>query len=148
VGLNYVNPVTWALAISLAILAGVWTFFAFRRRRTAAVVRGLGLVILPFGLLLTGTLTLLLRILDAVSLWATRLVFSPMVWVGLLLVAVSAGLIAGGRAWGKRFGSPDAVGTSEPRSRAVERREATKPADPADAEMAEIEAILRKRGIS
>ncbi len=149
-GLAYVNPATWALALSLAILAGVWTFFAWRGRRRAAAVRGAGLVLLPFGLLLTGTLTLALRILDAVTLWASRLIFAPSVWVGVVLVVVAAGLILGGRALGRRLG--------EPPSRLLRRRgsasdapsqvSARTPQPSGDPELDEIEALLRRRGIS
>ena len=145
-GLAYVNPATWALALSLAILAGVWTFFAVRNRRTAAAVRGAGLVLLPFGLLFTGTLTLLLRILDAVSLWATRLVFSPSVWLGMAIVAVSLVLILGGRAWGRRTGEaprPAKKNGTDPAALGTASRSGT-----GDPGLDEIEAILRKRGIS
>ncbi len=145
-GLAYVNPATWALALSLAILAGVWTFFAVRRRRTAAAVRGAGLVLLPFGLLLTGTLTLLLRILDAIALWATRLVFSPSVWLGAGVVVVAVGLIVAGRSLERRGG-----GAESPPTRSTPREvEAGASGDGSsgDPELDEIEALLRRRGIS
>ncbi len=149
-GLAYVNPATWALALSLAILAGVWTFLAVRRRRTAAVVRGAGLVLLPFGLLLTGTLTLLLRILDAIAQWATRLVFSPSVWLGVGVVVIAAGLIVAGRLLERRGGGADpAPARSTPRE--VEARASgggSKDASKGDPELDEIEALLRRRGIS
>lgn len=150
VGYYTVNPIMWALAISLATFAGWWTYLSYRRRNFRSALRGLALVLLPFGLLFTGTLTLLLRFIDATTLWASRLIFSPMVWVGLILVVVAVVLfLAAGRA-------PDRSG-AEPRSRRSRRQVAeggapTLPqgrnADPVDAEMAEIEALLRKRGIT
>lgn len=150
VGYYTVNPIMWALAISLATFAGWWTFLSYRRRNYRSALRGLALVLLPFGLLFTGTLTLLLRFVDATTQWASRLIFSPMVWVGLILVVVGVVLfVAAGRA-------PDRS-DAEPRSRRSRRQLAdggapTLPpggkADPVDAEMAEIEAILRKRGIT
>lgn len=149
-GYYTVNPIMWALAISLATFAGWWTYLSYRRRNYRSAVRGLALVLLPFGLLFTGTLTLLLRFIDATTLWASRLIFSPMVWVGLILVVVAVVLfIAAGRA-------PDRS-ADEPRSRRSGRQVADSAAaplprrgkaDPVDAEMAEIEAILRKRGIT
>jgi hypothetical protein len=146
VGLAYVNPATWALAISLAILAGVWTFFAVRKRRTAAAVRGAGLVLLPFGLLLTGTLTLLLRVLDAVALWATRLVFSPSVWLGLGVVVIAVGLIVAGRSLERRDGGGGQSAQQQtPREVEAGRAAGGSSGDP---ELDEIEAILRRRGIS
>jgi hypothetical protein len=152
VGLAYVNPATWALAMSLAILAGVWTFFAFRAGRKAATVRGVGLVLLPVGLLLTGTLTLALRILDAVSLWATRLVFSPSVWVGAVLVLIALALILGGRALGRRLGEEPvrrSMKVSPPAAKQLGRgASGSSPAATGDPDLDEIEDLLRKRGIS
>jgi hypothetical protein len=133
----YLDPVMWALAISLATFAGVWTFFAYRRRGAAAGMRGLALVVLPFALLFTGTLTLLLRILDAVTAWAAGLVFSPLMWAGLALLGLSVSLYVAGRSLGRR------------QVAASPKRPAVGPATgPVDPEMAEIEAILRNRGIT
>lgn len=140
VALAYDSTATWALALSLAILAGIWTFFAVRKGRPGAATRGAGLVLLPFGLLLTGTLTLLLRILDAVSLWASRLVFSPSVWLGAAMVVVSLALIFGGRALARRHAPP------APPKAAV--GPASAPVGTGDPDLDEIEAILRRRGIS
>ncbi len=142
-GLAYVNPATWALALSLAILAGVWTFFAVRRRRPAAAVRGAGLILLPVGLLLTGTLTLRLRVLDAIATWATRLVFSPSVWLGLGIVVVAVGLIVGGRSLERRSGG---AGDAAPKQAPHEVEAGG--GSTGDPELDEIEALLRRRGIS
>lgn len=155
-GYYSVNPIMWALAISLATFAGWWTYLSFRRRNYRSAVRGTALVLLPFGLLFTGTLTLLMRFVDATTLWASRLVFSPMVWVGVILVVVAVVLfLTAGRL-------PDR-GRSDTKARRAESRSvpggatpglppassrAPASADPVDADMAEIEAILRKRGIT
>jgi len=150
VGYYTVNPIMWALAISLATFAGWWTYLSYRRRNYRSALRGAALVLLPFGLLFTGTLTLLLRFIDATTLWASRLIFSPMVWVGVILVVVAVVLfVAAGRAPDRSGAEPrgrrsrqavaDGAGPALPKGRA---------ADPVDADMAEIEAILRKRGIT
>lgn len=148
VGLDYVNPIMWALALALSTFAGVWTFLSWRRRAYRSVVRGVALVILPFGLLFTGSLTLAMRIIDAVTLWATRLVFSPSVWIGSGLVVVSVALLFLAR----RAPEGSAKRAATPRvprgSGAGALPPATGKADPVDADMAEIEAILRKRGIT
>ena len=52
----YINPIMWALAISLSLVAGIWTFYAYRRRGLAAAARGAAFVLLPFAALFTGTL--------------------------------------------------------------------------------------------
>ncbi|MFN8195141.1 MAG: hypothetical protein U0R80_12755 [Nocardioidaceae bacterium] len=149
-GLYYVNPIMWALAISLSTFAGVWTFISWRRRAWRSLVRGVALMVLPFGLLFTGSLTLAMRILDAITLWATRLVFSPSVWVGGALVVLSVVLLLVARR------VPQAPGRRSSR-RSLRRTPAdgALPASPApargapvDDEMAEIEAILRRRGIT
>lgn len=132
----YINPIMWALAISLSLVAGIWTFYAYRRRGLAAAARGAAFVLLPFAALFTGTLTLLMRLIDALTLWATGLVFSPMMWVGLILLAASIGLFALARVLPSRAAKR---GTAPPTPKAVEA---------ADPEMAEIEAILRSRGIT
>lgn len=140
----YTNPILWALAISLSTLAGVWTYVAFTRRGLAAGLRGVALIILPFAALFTRTLTLLMKILDAVTLWATGLVFSPMVWFGLVLFLVAVALFFVARALpsGKKA-AKEALPTARPGSRPGSR-----PGAGTDPEMDEIEAILRKRGIS
>jgi hypothetical protein len=132
----YINPIMWALAISLSILAGIWTFYAYRRRGLAAGARGAAFVLLPFAALFTGTLTLLMRLIDALTLWATGLVFSPMMWFGLILLAASVGLFALARVLPSRTAKRATTATTP---KAVEA---------ADPEMAEIEAILRSRGIT
>ncbi|MFT3871980.1 MAG: hypothetical protein QM714_04925 [Nocardioides sp.] len=137
------NPIMWALAISMATVAGIWTFFALRRGARRAALRGVAFVLLPFGLLFTGTLTLLVRIADVITQWASRLVFAPMVWLGLLLLAVSAGLfVLGGR---KKDTPGRSVAPGQNPSTLGSRPPAVDPVDP---EMAEIEALLRKRGIT
>ncbi len=133
------DPSLWALAISLSLVAGVWTLFAYRRRGLGAGVRGAGWVLLPFAALFTGTLTLLLRVLDAVVAWASGLIFSPLMWGGLVLAALAVVLIVAGRRLDRRkpaAGSP--------------ARKAGPPAvaPTEDPELAEIEAILRNRGIT
>lgn len=140
----YLDPVMWALAISLTTFAGIWTFFAYRRKGVASGLRGVALMLLPFAALFTGTLTLLLRMLDAVTVWAAGLVLSPMMWGGLVLLAVSAGLFTVARGVSARqvTRSPRPGGTA-PRGRGEGRDPA-----PDDPEMAEIEAILRQRGIT
>lgn len=136
----YTNPIMWALAISLSTIAGVWTYVAFRRRGLAAGIRGLAWIILPFAALFTRTLQLLMRILDAVTLWAAGLVFSPLVWVGVVLFLVSLGLFFVARALPS--GRKNTAGGDRPALSAGDRPAATDP------EMDEIEAILRRRGIS
>ena len=151
-----------ALALTLTILGGLYTWFAYQRRGLAAGMRGAALTLLPVAAWLTDVLKLLTRIGDAVGDWAVRLAFSPSLWAGLVLGGVSvvlfvvSGFMAdrnlGTTPRGRKESKPGA-----PKSGAPKRGELTA-APPAsteppldsgvDAEMAEIEAILRKRGIT
>jgi hypothetical protein len=137
-----------ALALALSILLGVVTFFRWRSRGAAAGLRGAGFTILPVAAWLTGVLELAFDIADSVGRWAVHVVFSPAVWLGVLLAGVSAVL----------FGAAALVGRREPRggrdaaAPAPGRRE-VKPrskgaAAIGDDDLDDIEAILRKHGIS
>ena len=94
------------------------------------------------------------EIVDAVGDWAVELVFNPFIWLGLILGGVSvvcfvvAGFLAN-RGVGAAPGR--ARQGRRPRSFARARASKAEPVladDPVDAEMAEIEALLRKRGIT
>lgn len=144
------DDATWqALALVLTLLAGAWTVYAFRRRGWASGLRGVGLTLLPAAAYLTGTLRLAGRIVDAVADWATRLVFSPTVWIGVVLFVVAvvlfglAGLVAGRTPRHREVGS-GRRGRSLPGNRTAERPGGP----PVDDDLAEIEEILKRRGIS
>lgn len=143
------TPVMWALAISLATFAGLWTVVSYQRRRWSSVLRGLALVLLPFAALFTGTLTLVMRMLDAAAVWASGFVFRPLVWVGLILAVVALVLWVAG----SRLGGRDATRTSAEKAAKRGGSSGALPARPAqgggvlDDDMAEIEEILRRRGI-
>lgn len=148
------DTITWqALTAVLTLLGLVGTVAFWRRRGPVAGLRMLAVALLPAAAYLTGTLRLLWRIGDAVVDWATRLVLSPSVWFGIAVAGVSALLFVVAGALGRR-----GVG-SAPRS----RKEAALPAAPsqpparpggtaatpaADDDLADIEAIPKRHGIS
>ncbi len=68
----------------LAVSAILWT-----RRGPASGLRGAAWSLLPLAAGLTGVLKLGWEITDSVVSWAARLVFSPVVWLGLVVAAVS-----------------------------------------------------------
>lgn len=144
------DDVSWAaLTLSLTVLGGIWTWFAWRRRGLASAIRGVGLTLLPLAAYLTHTLRMFTRIVDAVGDWATGLVWSPRVWSGLAVLAVAVLCLVVARFLDAR--TPRAGRAGEP-SREVRSREVRPPerGQPAvqDDDMADIEALLRKRGIS
>jgi len=149
-----VDEVTWgALALVLTVLGGGYTYWAFRNRGVAAGTRGAALTLLPPAAWLTGTLKMFSRILDAVVEWATHLVFSPVVWAGIILAGLSALLFGVAGVLSRRGGAPAEPRQPDPKpTRASSTGELGpakgRPAPAIDDDLSEIEAILKKRGIS
>ncbi|MDF9717220.1 cellulose synthase [Nocardioides sp. ChNu-153] len=162
---------TWlALAAVLTALGAAWTVYAWRARGVASAVRGAGLTLLAPAAYLTGTLELAGDVAVEVGDWASGLVFSPVVWTGVALAGAGALLIVlGGVLAARGLGTtprPRAVpagdgtravpptqargagrgaGRTEPPARGAGRPPAG--AAPVDDELADIEALLRRRGI-
>jgi len=85
------DDTTWAaLALVLTILGAGYSWVAWRRRGLAAGLRGLAWTLIPVAAWLTGTLKLAANILNDVLDWAAKLVFSPLVWLGIIVAAVAA----------------------------------------------------------
>ena len=144
---------TWgALAFVLTVLGGGYTWWAFRNRGAAAGTRGAALTLLPPAALLTGSLEMFTEIGSSVADWATHLAFSPVVWLGMILFGISVLLfgVSGflrGRALGGRPDKPPKE--TKPAARAGELPAPKQRAAPAiDDDLADIEAILKKRGIT
>lgn len=146
------DDVAWAaLALSLTAVGGIYTYVAYQRRGLAAGLRGAGLTLLPLAAYLTDTLRMFTRIGDAVVDWATGLVFSPTVWLGVIVAGVSVLLLGTSRVLARRVSgrseqAPPARASKAPKAHGSAER--VGPSAPVDDDMAEIEAILRKRGIS
>src|SRR4051794_24444750 len=86
-----IDSTTWAaLALVLTILGAALSWLAWRRRGLAAGVRGLAWTLVPVAAWLTGTLKLAVEIVNDVTHWASRLVFSPSVWLGVIVAGGSA----------------------------------------------------------
>ncbi len=150
------DEVTWgALTLTLTAIGAVWTWFAFRRRGAAAGLRGAGFTLLPAAAFLTGTLEMFTEIGGSVADWATHLVFSPVVWLGIVLAGVSGVLFVASGALRARQGGDTKPGRDLPAGESArpagrgELKASGRNGEPAiDDDMAEIEAILRKRGIT
>jgi heme exporter protein D len=141
------DDVAWGvLTLSLTLLGGMYTYYAYQRRGLAAGLQGAAITLLPLAAYLTNTLKMFTRIADAVSDWATSLVFSPAVWLGVIVAGLSVLLFGAARVVERRSPTKTAPKDSRKERRQVEK--STPPAAPVDDDMAEIEAILRKRGIS
>jgi heme exporter protein D len=148
-----VDDVTWgALTLTLTVLGALWTWVSFQRRGLASGLRALAFTLLPLAAYLTKTLQMFTRILDAVADWATSLAFNPFVWLGVVVAGVSAllfvvsGFLRSRQLGGARSGEPGRKPTKASRKELPPASGRGAPA--IDDDLAEIEALLRKRGIS
>jgi hypothetical protein len=151
-----VEGTTWAaLTAALTVAGAIWTWIAFRRRGAANGLRALGFTLLPAAAWLTGTLEMVTEIAGSITDWATTLVFDVRTWVGVGLAGLAVVLwfvsgiirdrqLARGQATGS--GGRTTRGKDElPEASSTRGGPTSRPA--VDDEMADIEALLRKRGI-
>jgi len=148
-----INEPSWvALGLTVTLLGLAASFVLARRRGAAAGLRLAGWSLLPLAAALTGLLRVIGVVVDAVVVWAGRLVFSPVVWAGVVLagVAVLMILAAGVLRARQGPGKPPAPVRGKDKSKVEAKSPAKDPAkDPAaDEDMDDIEAILRRHGIS
>jgi hypothetical protein len=149
--------------VGLAVSALLWT-----RRGPASGLRGAAWSLLPLAAGLTGVLELGWEITDSVVSWAARLAFSPVVWLGVVVAAVSV-LLFVVSGWMRRRGAggtrpegavPPGRGKAAgelPRRRSTPAATTAAPAGPASRaegpepgagdDMDDIEEILRRHGI-
>src|SRR6478735_12785864 len=153
-----IDSTTWAaLALTLTIIGAALSWVAWKRRGLAAGIRGLAWTLVPVAAWLTGTLKLAVNILNDVTDWAARLVFSPSVWLGIVVAGaavvlwfVSGAMLARGvgtRGVTRRDQAAAVPGQERkqvPAAPAKKRKSARN--DDLD-DMADIEAILKKHGI-
>jgi hypothetical protein len=146
-----IDSSTWqALGLTLTGIGLLLSVLAWRRRGPASGLRGVAWSLLPAAAGLTGTLRLLWDIGDSVASWAARLVFSPVVWVGIVLAGVSAVLfVVSGSMRSRGVGARRPVGSQKSDRGELPERRSSRKAEPAvqDKDMDDIEAILRKHGI-
>ncbi|WP_148574859.1 cellulose synthase [Nocardioides caldifontis] len=148
---------TWqALGLTLTIAGLAVSALVWARRGPVSGLRGVAWSLLPLAAGLTGVLRLGWEVTDSVVTWAGRLVFSPVVWLGLVVAALSAVLfVVTGfakrrqRGAGGPGGDEPAAVTSRGRPAAADAAGPKRPAEPAvDPDLADIEELLRRRGIS
>ncbi len=145
------DDASWAaLTLSLTVLGAVWTWLSFRRRGLTSGLRALAFTLLPTAAYLTKTLQLFTRIGDAIGHWAINLAWNPTVWAGIVVAGVSGVLfVVSGALRARQLGGPRRSAGGPPELE--ERKQARGGGAPVvadDDDLAEIEALLRKRGIS
>ncbi len=136
-----------ALALALTALGGIYTWWALRHRGFAAAVRAAGFTLLPLAAWMTGLLQVFGTVTNAFLHFFTRLVFSPLVWLGVIVFVVAFVLI-GASNFVTRHQEPAPDKRKQRGSKPKAVGPATRPDPLIDDEMAEIQAILKKRGIS
>lgn len=118
------------VTIITTVLPVLWAVFGWLARRSwRPVLRGLGLALVPIGLLVTGLMRLLVRALTLVVSWFAHTQMTTTIWTGVIVAAI--GLLT----WiGAGFMTP--LTREEARQRRTEHRErraagaAGKPAAP------------------
>jgi len=142
-----IDTITWqALTLVLTIAGLVSTGLIWKARGPVSGLRMLAFALLPAAAYLTGTLRLIWEIGDAFVTWATRLAFSPSVWFGVVLAGISVALFLTAGMLRRR-----GVGTSARTREKALPADASRPPAKApqdDDDMADIEAILKRHGIS
>ena len=150
------------LCIGLSLIGLVITVIAFTRGHRGRAVQGLALALAPVGLYLTGLLLLVWDAVVAVVRWATGNVFDLKAWIGFGVLALCIVLWLVGRVLARRgrrrakVVAAETKGQSQvaagkapagqPAGRTTGKAPAQQPA-PQDDDMAEIEALLKSRGI-
>jgi hypothetical protein len=142
----------WIAGVSLSIALLALAPLAWRRLGARRGLRWLAVAIVPAGLAMSGLAVMLGRIGLAVGRFFSGFVFSPFVWAGFALLGGAVALEFAARAMGARgmggasgettANRPAEAGQIEP-SRKVPSTRA-----PVDDDMADIEELLRRRGIT
>ncbi|MCF2529003.1 hypothetical protein [Yinghuangia soli] len=162
--------VTGAVCAALTGLGLVLAVRAVQQDSYLRATRWVGLALIPTGLFLTGLATLGRRVVDATADWATDLVFGMRAWAGVAVLVVAFSLLLLVRTLGSRrsgdagsgaaadpaglsgasgrslTGAAPAAGAAAPKP-AKQPRARRGSSSGAGDEFAEIEEILRRRGI-
>ena len=151
-----VDTVLLPLCVGLSLLGLIVAVVAGRRGHRGRLLQGIALALAPVALYLSGLLRLLWDGVVAVGRWASTVVLSPLVWSGLALLAVCVVLWFVGGIVARRAPRRPRGSTS---TKAADTRPSAQPAvtaprgsgrsqaAPVDDDMAEIEALLKSRGI-
>jgi hypothetical protein len=149
-----VDTVLLPLCVGLTLLGVIATGIAWRRGNKGRVVQGVGLALAPIALYFSGLLRLLWNGIVAFGTWASTVVFSPAIWFGMGLLGLCVVLwVVGGLVARRSSPAPQpkaAAGSSAAAALPAKSRGGRAPAQKqaeVDPELAEIEALLKSRGI-
>ncbi|WCC79186.1 hypothetical protein O6R08_06415 [Cutibacterium equinum] len=83
------TTVVAVVTIVLVFLPLLWALSGWLSRRSSrALLRGLGLTLIPVGLVLTGLMRLLVRALRLVVNWFAATTMTTTIWIGVVVLAV------------------------------------------------------------
>ncbi|MGH8869390.1 MAG: cellulose synthase [Actinomycetes bacterium] len=138
------DDVAWfPLSVGLTALGLAAAVAVTRRRGLEAGARVAAWALVPLGLYLVGATQVVWRVGTALTRFVTGFAFSPRVWLGVVVLATSAGLFLVTSRLRRRVGG-GRDGAVEP----AEKRGRTKDGgDSATAGFEDVEEILRRRGI-
>lgn len=142
------NDEAWlALAVALTVAGAGGTWWAFTHRGASTGLKLTALTMLAPAAYLTGTLELAGEIVMATIDWAGGFVFGLTAWIGVGLAGLAALLfgISTKVKDGRRPATGHHEGDAAPKQ--VRPAKSTKAEAPLDPDLADIEALLKKRGI-
>lgn len=150
-----IDATTWdAIGAVLTVVGLVISVLVWRRRGAAAGLRGVAWSLLPVAAGLTGVLRLIWEIGGSIGRWALRFVFSPVVWLGVIVAGVALVLFVVSGLLRRRGPSRKAAHGRRRSREAVTDKSSRKPAvrsddsDDSDDDLEDVEAILRRHGIT
>jgi hypothetical protein len=148
---GWAGPVFIAVTVAGLILSGI----AWRKKGARSGIRGIAWSLLPIAAWLTHALPLIGRIVSAIVQFAGAVVLSPRVWLGAILVGVSAVLflVSGGIPlvrWGKRHKEKKAEppGSGQVAVTAPKARGKASAAADDDDDLGDVRDILKRHGIN
>lgn len=144
------EQVAWLpLSAGLAVIGIVVSWLVWRRRGAAAGLRGIAWSLIPIAAYLTGLIEVIWRVVTATVGWAARLVFSPVVWVGVVVAGLCAVLFLVSGILRRRT-SPEGRATPdrEPGEAPKQVTQGSRPDAESSDDFADVEEILRRRGIT
>jgi hypothetical protein len=170
------NNIAWIpLGAGVTVIGVLLSWVAWRRRGAAAGLRGVAWSLLPLAAVLTGVTTMLWQAGTAVTRWVTGFVFKPTVWAGVAVAVLAvvlyfvSGLMrrrgGAGRTGGAQAGKAAVAGAAAGDTKGAKDdktsktgkasrgpdggpREVEQRRPDADPDLAEIDEILKRRGIS
>jgi hypothetical protein len=146
-----VDTVLLPLCVGLTLLGVIATGIAWRKGNKGRVIQGIGLALAPIALYFSGLLRLLWDAIVAFGTWASKIILSPAVWFGLSLLGLCVVLwVVGGLVARRTSPAKSKEMDSQSKANALPAKKAGKSRPnepPIDEELAEIEALLKSRGI-